>query len=221
MYGAGAVRDAFDLDSWIIATGSPGAILRESREILWKRMRAEANGNCCSGAERKIFLPCSTKNPRKRVFFSPGTVRPLPDCIAPADPDTEKTIVFALIAELNKTFGLQLDPYPSLERGVVTQTEKNASERYIVVGGSHMVKMATHMPENTVCLAEPGFRAAPPACERISHRLAELEPDVGDTVILDLLSNNCFMGTTDDGTTHFCLWNAHGKKLYNTRSGEF
>jgi hypothetical protein len=124
--------------------------------------------------ERKIFLPCSIKNPRKRVFFSPGTVRPLPDCIAPVDSATENKIVFALIAELNKTFGLQLDPLPSLERGVVTQTGKNASERYIVVGGSHMLKMATYMPEKTACLAEPGFRAGPPACERISHRLAEL-----------------------------------------------
>jgi hypothetical protein len=177
----------------------PGPILRESREILWKRTRAETNENCCSGVERKIFLPCSVKNPRKRVFFSPGTVRPLPDYIAPVDFATEKKIVFALIAELNKTFGLQLDPLPSLERGVVTQTGKNASERYIVVGGSHMVKMAAYMPENTASLAEPGFRAGPPACRRISHRLAELEPDVGDTVILDLLSNCCFMGTTDDG----------------------
>jgi hypothetical protein len=199
VYGAGAVRDVFDLDSWIIATGSPGAILRESREILWKRTRAISNEACCLGAERKIFLPASIKNPRKRVFLSPGTVHPLPDCIAPADPSTEKAIVFALIAELNKTFGLQLDPNPSLERGVVTQTEKYATDRFIVVGGSHMVKMAAFMPENTTCLAEPGFRAVPQACERISHRLAELEPDGGDTVILDLLSNNCFMGTTDDG----------------------
>jgi hypothetical protein len=199
VYGAGAVRDAFDLDSWIIATGSPGAILRESREILWKRTTTQTEKSGSSGMERKIFLPCSIKNPQKRIFFAPGTVHPLPANIAPAGTKTEKQIVYALIAELNKNFGLQLDPFPSLERGVVTQTGKKASERFIVVGGSHMLKMSAYMPENTACLAEPGFRAGPSTCGRISRRLTELAPDMGDTVILDLLSNGSFMGTSDDG----------------------
>jgi hypothetical protein len=63
-----------------------------------------------------------------------------------------------------------------------------------------MLKMSAYMPENTACLAEPGFLAGPAACGRISRRLAEMAPGVGDTVILDLLSNGSFMGTTDDGT---------------------
>ncbi len=152
-----------------------------------------------SGMERKIFLPCSIKNPRKRIFFAPGTVPPLPGSIAPVGTETERQIVYALIAELNKNFGLQLDPFPSLERGVVTQTGKSTPERFIVVGGSHMLKMATYMPDNTACLAEPGFRAGPSTCGRISRRLTELTPGRGDTVILDLLSNSSFMGTSNDG----------------------
>jgi hypothetical protein len=152
-----------------------------------------------SGMERKIFLPCSIKNPRKRIFFAPGTVPLLPVSIAPVGTEIEKQIVYALIAELNKNFGLQLDPFLSLERGVVTQTGKNTSERFIVVGGSHMLKMSTYMPENTACLAEPAFRAGPSTCGRISRRLTELAPGMGDNVILDLLSNSSFMGTNDDG----------------------
>jgi hypothetical protein len=81
----------------------------------------------------------------------------------------------------------------------VTQTGKKASERFIVVEGSHMLKMSAYMPENTACLAEPGFRAGPSTCGRISRRLTEMAPDMGDTVILDLLSNGSFMGTSDDG----------------------
>jgi hypothetical protein len=197
--GAGAVRDAFDLDSWIIATGSPGAVLREAREILWKKTMVEVEKDGHSGMERNIYLPCSIKNPRKRNFFSPGTVPPLPGNIVPLGVETDRQIVFALMAELNKNFGLQLDPFPSLERGVVTQTDKTTSNRYIVVGGSHMHKMAAYMPENTTCLAEPGFRAGPSTCGRISQRLTEIKPSKEDTVILDLLSNSSFMGTSNDG----------------------
>jgi hypothetical protein len=62
-----------------------------------------------------------------------------------------------------------------------------------------MLKMAAYMPDNTACLAEPGFRAGPSTCGRISRRLTELTPGRGDTVILDLLSNSSFMGTSDDG----------------------
>ncbi len=145
------------------------------------------------------FPPMLHQNPQKRIFFAPGAVPPLPVSIAPVGTEMEKQIVYALIAELNKNFGLQLDPVPSLERGVVTQTGKNSSERFIVVGGSHMLKMSTYMPENTACLAKPGFRAGPSTCGRISRRLTELTQGMGDTVILDLLSNSSFMGTNDDG----------------------
>ncbi len=51
-------------------------------------------------------------------------MHPLPASIPPVGFETEKKIVHALIAEVNKNFGLQLDPFLSLERGVVTQTEK-------------------------------------------------------------------------------------------------
>jgi hypothetical protein len=196
--GAGVVGDAYDLDSWIIATGSPGAALRDAREVLWKSQLKEAEKDGGMGVERNIYLPCSTKNPRKRNFFSPGTVRPLPGGFAPLGSDTESQIVFALMTELNKNFGLQLDPFPSLECGVVTQADKSTANRYIVVGGSHMYRMAAYMPENTTSLAEPGFRAGPLTCGKVSQRLTELKPGNRDTVILDLLSNSSFMGTNED-----------------------
>jgi hypothetical protein len=103
------------------------------------------------------------------------------------------------MTELNKNFGLQLDPVPSLERGVVTQTDKSTANRFIVVGGSQMNRMAAYMPENITNLAEPGFRAGPSTCGKISQRSTELKPCNGDTVILDLLSNSSFMGTNEDG----------------------
>jgi hypothetical protein len=102
------------------------------------------------------------------------------------------------MSELNKNFGLQLGPFLSLERGVMTQTDKTTTNRYIVVGGSHMHKMASYMPANTTSFAEPGFRAGPSTCGRISQRLTEIKPGKEDTVILDLLSNSSFMDTNED-----------------------
>jgi hypothetical protein len=59
--------------------------------------------------------------------------------------------------------------------------------------------MAKHLPENTISLAYPGFKATPQAVAQVVSRLEELHLSADDRLILDLLSNSAFMGTDEEG----------------------
>jgi hypothetical protein len=47
--------------------------------------------------------------------------------------------VRALVSCLNKNFGLQLELFPSLERGVMTHEKDKVECRYLVIGRSHTI----------------------------------------------------------------------------------
>ncbi len=109
------------------------------------------------------------------------------------------TSYLALIADLNGFYGINLDPNPSLERGVSTQGSDTAHDRTILVGASHMVRLAAELGQETISLAFPGFRPKEHMIGNLASRLHLLKLEKNDTVILDLLSNTTFMGTDGDG----------------------
>jgi hypothetical protein len=123
----------------------------------------------------------------------------LPASLPPIRPLDEEKIVFALIADLNGFYGINLDPNPSLERGVTTQGIDTAQGRTILVGASHMVRLADKLDQEAICLAFPGFKPRENLIQNLASRLRSLKLEKNDTVILDLLSNSTFMGTDGDG----------------------
>jgi hypothetical protein len=96
-------------------------------------------------------------------------------------------------------FGVGVDPTPSLERGVVTQATDNEKARVVLVGASHMVRLAEQLDTNTISLAFQGFRPKEPNISDIVVELQKLNLNSKDTVVLDLLSNSAFMGTDSSG----------------------
>ncbi len=101
--------------------------------------------------------------------------------------------------DINKLFGLGIDPKPSLERGCVTQGTYTEKKRTVLVGASHMKRLSEHLGSDTVSLAFSGFRPKEKVIAEIANRLAELKLTKEDTVVLDLLSNSVFMGTDQIG----------------------
>jgi hypothetical protein len=71
--------------------------------------------------------------------------------------------------------------------------------RVVLVGASHMVRLAKKMGTNTISLAFPGFRPKEPNISEIAEELQKLNLSSRDTVVLDLLSNSAFMGTDSNG----------------------
>jgi hypothetical protein len=81
----------------------------------------------------------------------------------------------------------------------VTQATDNEKARVVLVGASHMVRLADKMGPDTVSLAYQGFRPREPTITEMTRELQKLELSNRDTVVLDLLSNSAFMGTDSYG----------------------
>jgi hypothetical protein len=113
--------------------------------------------------------------------------------------EEERKIVTALISDLNEFYGVGLNPSPLLERGVPTQVTTITKGRIVLVGASHMVRLAKIFGQGVITLAYPGFRPNVSAIAQIVEKLESLKLDKNDTVIFDLISNVAFMGTDDGG----------------------
>jgi hypothetical protein len=197
----GWVRDAYDLDTWILASGlGPGAMLGETRSQLWKGLRERADGDAGGGhLPRSLYLPASFRNPRKKVFVSGDTDPPLPHKIRPLSENVETTIIKAMLSEINMSFGFDLNETPVMERGAVTPEKTSLPGRLIIVGASHMARMASYLPQETIVLATPGFKATHATVPQLTSKLAGLSINGDDRIVLDLLSNSAFMGTDAEG----------------------
>jgi hypothetical protein len=55
------------------------------------------------------------------------------------------------------------------------------------------------LPTESVSLAYPGFRPDKKIIAEIEIKMEQLAPGPPDTVVLDLLSNNAYVGTDEDG----------------------
>ncbi len=198
--GGGLIRDLFDLDAWILGSAlGPGIRLEGTRRAFWEVMGSVGDGINDDKGVRTFFIPADCRNPRKRVFRSQPPVPALPASLPPLSSLEEKKIVCALISDLNGFYGINLDPSPSLERGVSTQGSGTAQGRTILVGASHMVRLGEKLGHDTISLAIPGFRPKENLIANLVSRLRLLKLESCDTVILDLLSNTTFMGTDGDG----------------------
>jgi hypothetical protein len=125
--------------------------------------------------------------------------------------EEERTIVTALISDLNEFYGVGLNPSPLLERGVPTQVTSITKGRIVLVGASHMVRRAKSLGQGVITLAYPGFRPNVSAIAQLVEKLDSLKLSKNDTVVLDLLSNVAFMGADDGGLPTEAIWAEDGR----------
>jgi hypothetical protein len=104
-----------------------------------------------------------------------------------------------MVSEINRRFGFDLNETLVMERGAVTPEKTNLPGRLIIVGASHMARMASYLPQETIVLATPGFKATQATVPQLTSKLAGLSINGDDRIVLDLLSNSAFMGTDPDG----------------------
>jgi hypothetical protein len=209
--GGGRIREILDLDSWIAGSGlGPGVLLDGARRAFWEVALEAGEGPALPNGDRSLFIPATCRNPRRRTFLSPGPASPLPSSVRPITQKEEETIVYALLDDINKLFGLGIDPKPSLERGCVTQGTYTEKKRTVLVGASHMKRLSEQMGPDTVTLAFSGFRPKEKVIAEITNKLAELKLTKENTVVLDLLSNSVFMGTDQSGLPTEALWAEDG-----------
>jgi hypothetical protein len=119
-------------------------------------------------------------------------------------PSMERKSATALVDDARLKLALDLDPMPTLERGLGLQSRAKRKIDFMVIGGSHAARTAKILIETgySVCkLINTGWRIDRASCEAlastISTSLNEEDPDV---VILQLLDSSMFYTKCSDGS---------------------
>lgn len=201
MGGGSVVRDLFDFDGWLAGNGQTlSTSLGATRSVFWEIVRGEGE-KLAVWESRTTSLPIGLKNKRKRPFQLDPPENPLPTYLRPIGTDIEAKIVSAMLCELNSVFGMGLDTSPDLCRAL-DPVPCIDSGRVIVIGGSHMVRVAAEL-DGIGCqvanLAVSGWVATQQNIEETTLRLGSLEPCGADIVLMDILSNSIYMGSDENG----------------------
>jgi hypothetical protein len=195
---AAVVRSLFDYNSWLTTAALGGHSLPNTRATFWDVIRKEeCEWEGGSKDTYTVMLPVSSRNPRKKPFTSESPTQVLPARVGPLSELGEKTIVTALLSEVNSICGLSLDINASTDRSVGPPASHDDC-RTVILGASHMSRIATAMSEDGVkvtSLATPGWKPTKENIARAAEFCSAMEPTKNDRFILDLWSNSAFMGT--------------------------
>ncbi len=83
-------------------------------------------------------------------------------------------------------------------RRVETWDYNDGNGRVVVVGASHVCRLAEQLPADTTVLAALGFKPTKASVAEIQIKLENLTLGKSDRVVMDLLSNMAFMGMGEE-----------------------
>jgi hypothetical protein len=89
-----------------------------------------------SWERRRITLPCSRSETGMQVWNSGGEdCRAMPCQVKPLTHDLEKRLVCCLIEEIRTKLGLELEPMPSFDRRLGSQSKPKKKVEFSVLSG--------------------------------------------------------------------------------------
>ena len=196
------IRNMMDLDAWFLTVQGGGrTVLPKTRETFWVVSTGGVAETSRPTESQTLMMPVGLRNHRRHPVVSDPYEGPIPTSIPPASEEIEKRIIGAMFTELNDVYGLTLDVTPDTSRNP-SPSIGNGQARMIFVGASHMARLSVVAAEANVEVAligNPGWLATRDSLAEAARKLTELNPTDNDVVIIDLFSNNAYMGTDDCG----------------------
>ena len=192
------IRDMADFDTWLLNSGLPPSIaLPCTRHLFWD-IAAKSDTYTDTGP-RTLYLPGSFRNARKQRTISNGFE--LPSYIAPFSTEDEACLITSLIEELSGHYALNLDSSPSFERGTEAPTAGLEPTRTVFLGASHTKRLTAPAEASgwSNDLLLPRWAPEKDSIAEICVRLRALRLTKADVLVLDLFSNNTYMGTDSLG----------------------
>ena len=142
-------------------------------------------------------------NSRKGWFAAGALKGPFPVAVQLLDSATETDIITSLCKELNDSYCLSLPAAPAHELGSESQCLVLEGKRMVVIGSSHAGKLSALLAASL----ETKFKKLPPqsqtpeAAENLADKLLQFDLTENDIVYLDLLSNQVYLGTDEEGNS--------------------
>jgi len=196
------IRNLMDLDSWLLSVQGGGrTALPKTRENFWAAVTVGVRTPPAALDSQTLMLPVGFRNHRKHPVVSDPYDGHIPTSIPPVNEQIERRIVTALLLELNDVYGLNLDISPDFNRNPNHNTG-NGQGRVILVGGSHMARLAEALQlggAETRFVGAPGWVATRAGLADAAAQIQNLKVTGEDSVVLDLWSNSAYMGTDEFG----------------------
>jgi hypothetical protein len=193
-------KEILEFGEWAKTTGEP--FPAQTWETLGSGIISDSAGGVYRPEKTKIPVPETFRNSQKeKSWVSGGWTSPCG--VQPVSSELEKTLIGALITELNSLFNLGLG-MDTIHDRLVEQPETMSPRRYLFIGGSHAASegnvMADRGHEVIVC-AVSGWRPNKTAVEemaaKVEEALRELSPN--DVIVLHLFDNVAYMARSEEG----------------------
>jgi hypothetical protein len=163
-------------------------------------------GSCMSTWELiKLQLPCKIHPTGMRTWASGGEdAERLPAAVRPMTGSTERSYITTMIGEIREKLALDLEPHPSLEKTMGSQSRPKRKVSFMVVGGSNAHRLTRALDEagHSVCqVITTDWRISNDSCITMAATLntAISNNDPG-TVVLQLLDSSIYYVRGADGT---------------------
>jgi hypothetical protein len=192
--------ELIEFGEWAKTTGEP--FPAQTWETLGSGIISDSFKGTFRQEKCKIPLPDSLRNSqRERSWNSGGWASPCG--VQPTGAELEKTLIGALIEELNSLYNLGLGKTTIHDR-MVDGEQEAPTRRYLFIGGSHAIKegnaMADRGYEVIICAAS-GWRPNKTAVEEMVSKVEEAlrEMTSNDVVVLHLYDNIAYMARSEEG----------------------
>jgi hypothetical protein len=128
----------------------------------------------------------------------------IPTQLRPLAPSDERRWCSALIEDARMKLALDLDPMPTLERGVGLLSRLMHKIEFMVVGGSHASRTARVMSEtgySVVKIIDTNWRIDRSSCEALATTMVgAMKNEDPEVVVLQLLDNSIYYTRRGDGS---------------------
>jgi hypothetical protein len=154
-----------------------------------------------AGKNKNTVADSLRNSQRERSWSSGGWASPCG--VQPVGPVLEKSLIGALVSELNSLHNLGLGTDTIHER-MENRENDSPARRYLFIGGSHAKKEGNAMVDRgheVIICAASGWRPNKTAVEEMMVKVEEalLEMTPNDVVVLHLYDNIAYMARSEEG----------------------
>jgi hypothetical protein len=212
-----AIRGLYELMAWSDDYFSDEDGYLEATTALARELfNDQGSGSKQEKEFRRVLLPDKAATSGKKAWNSGGYYSPaLPTIIRAMTTSMEKRWVTSLISEIRTKLALDLDPNPTLERGMGLQSRANRKVDFLVVGGSNAARLTRMLNDAgyTVCsIIDTTWRITNNSCEALAATIAnQIQLEDPGAIVLQLLDNSYYYTKGSDGSRTLPVREQDGK----------
>jgi hypothetical protein len=212
-----AIRGLYELMAWSDDYFSDeDGYLEATTALVRELLNDQGSGSKQAKEFRRVLLPDKGTTNGKKAWNSGGYFSPeLPTIIRAMTTSMEKKWMTSLVDEIRTKLALDLDPNPTLERGMGLQSRANRKVDFLVVGGSNAARLTRMLNDAgyTFCsIIDITWRITHNNYEALAAMVAtQIQLEDPGTIVLQLLDNSYYYTKGPDGSRTLPVREQDGK----------